>query len=115
VSIGGLAVVSAALGLSFGIVSNNDASTASTLRQQNPSCAGSSSPGCQQLASTTSSQHTAYVTSEVFWIGAAVLAAGAVGTWFLWPKSSSNGGGAAWQLVPTASPGGAGAVAIGSF
>ncbi len=114
VSIGGLAVVSAALGLSFGIVSNNDSSTASTLRQQNPSCAGSSSPGCQQLASTTSSQHSAYVTSEGFWIGAAVLAVGAAATWFLWPKASSSAG-ASVQVLPAASPGGAGALAIGSF
>lgn len=114
VSIGGLAVVSAALGLSFGIVSNNDSSTASTLRQQNPSCGGSSSSGCQQLASTTSSQHSAYVTSEGFWIGAAVLAVGAAATWFLWPKDSSSSG-ASVQVLPAAGPGGAGALAIGSF
>jgi hypothetical protein len=113
VSIGGLGVVSASLGLAFGIVSNNDSSTAGTLRQQNPACLGSSSPGCQQLASTTQSQHSAYVTSEGFWIGAGVLAVGAVATWFLWPKSSSSG--AAIQVVPTAAPGGAGAIAVGSF
>ncbi len=114
VSIGGLSVVSAALGLSFGIVSNNDSSTASALRQQNPSCGGSSSPGCQQLASTTSSQHSAYVTSEGFWIGAAVLAVGAAATWFLWPKDSSSSG-TSVQVLPAAGPGGAGALAIGSF
>lgn len=114
VSIGGVAVVSAALGLSFGIVSNSDASTATTLRQQNPSCAGSTSPGCQQLATTTSSQHSAYVTAEGFWIAAGVLAVGGVATWFLWPRPSSTGG-ASIQVVPTAGPGGAGALAVGSF
>jgi hypothetical protein len=113
VSLGGLAVVSAALGLSFGIVSNNDSSTASTLRQQNPSCAGSTSSGCSQLASTTSAQHGAYVTSEVFWIGAGVLAVGAVATYFLWPRHSSST--AAIRIVPAATPGGAGAFAVGSF
>jgi hypothetical protein len=115
VSLGGLAVVSAGIGLAFGISSNNDASTANSLRQQNPACLGSTSPGCEQLSSTTQSQHTAYVTSEGFWIGSAVLAAGAVATWFLWPRSSSGGGGAAIQVVPTAAPGGAGALAVGSF
>jgi hypothetical protein len=113
VTVGGLAVVSASLGLAFGIVSNNDASTASNLRQQNPACLGSTSPGCQQLASTTSSQHSAYVTSEGFWIGAGVLAVGAVATWFLWPRPSASA--SAFQIVPTAGPGGAGALAVGSF
>ncbi len=119
VTLGGLAVVSAGIGLGFGIASNNDSSTAGTLRQQNPACLGSTSPGCTQLASTTQSQHTAYVTSEGFWIGSAVLAAGAVATYFLWPRSSSSGSssssGAAIRIVPTAAPGGAGALAVGSF
>jgi hypothetical protein len=115
VSLGSLAVVSAGIALAFGISSNNDASTANSLRLQNPACLGSSSPGCQQLASTTQSQHSAYTTSEGFWIGAGVLAVGAVATYFLWPRSSSSGTGAAIQVVPNAAPGGAGALVVGSF
>ena len=114
-TVGGLAVVSAALGLSFGLASNGDASTASSLRQQNPACGGSSSAGCQQLASATASQHGAYAASEGFWVVSALLAAGAVGTWFLWPTPAPSSAAAHVQIVPTAAPGGAGAVAIGSF
>jgi hypothetical protein len=117
VTLGGLAVISAGMGLAFGIVSGNDAGTASTLRAQNPSCSGFSTPGCQQLQSTTQSEHSAFVTSEVFWVTGAVLAAGAVGAWFLWPKAApaSAGGATSVRVVPAAGGGGAGVLAVGSF
>lgn len=115
VSLGGLAVISAGMGLAFGVVAGNDASTASTLRTQNPNCSGFSTPGCQQLQSTTQSQHSAYVTSEAFWITSAVFAAGAVGAWFLWPKPAPSGAAASVRVVPAVGGSGAGVVAVGSF
>jgi len=115
VSLGGLAVISAGMGLAFGVVSGNDASTASTLRTQNPNCAGFTTAGCQQLQSTTQSQHSAYVTSEVFWITSAVFTAGAVGAWFLWPKPAPSGAAASVRVVPAVGGSGAGVVAVGSF
>jgi hypothetical protein len=115
ISIGGLAVLAGAMGLGFGVASSNDSSTAATLRQQNPNCAGSTTPGCQQLQSTTQSQHDEHVTSEVMWIASGVLAAGAVATWFLWPKPA-QGTSAGVRVVPTVSAGGGtGLVAVGRF
>lgn len=117
VTLGGLALVSGGLGLAFGVASNNDANNAASLRTQNPSCAAPTT-GCQQLASAVNAQHSDHVTSEGFWIGSAVLAAGAVAAWFLWPRSADGSGSAAavsLHVVPTAGPAGAGAVAVGSF
>lgn len=114
ISIGGAAVLAGAMGLGFGIASSNDASSAATLRQQNPNCAGFTSAGCQQLQSTTQAQHDEHVTSEVAWIVSGVLAAGAVATWFLWPKPA-QGASAGVRVVPTASAGGGGLVAVGRF
>lgn len=117
VAIGGAAVLTGAIGLGFGIASSNDSSTAATLRQQNPDCAGFTTPGCQKLQSTTQAQHDEHVTSEVMWVVSGVLAAGAVATWFLWPKPSSQGGGASAgvRVVPAVSAGGGGLVAVGRF
>jgi hypothetical protein len=113
VTLGGLALVSAGFAIGFAAASNNDASSAGTLRAQNPSCAGSSSAGCQELASTVSSQHGAYVASEGFWIAGVMLAAGAAGAYFLWPRGSESAVGV--HVVPSVAPGGAGAIAVGSF
>jgi hypothetical protein len=117
VSLGGLALVSAGLGLAFGISSNNDANTASSLRTANPNCSGFSSPGCQQLQSVTQSEHSAYVTSEGFWIAGGVFAAAAVGAYFLWPRPAPAGAAATThvQVLPSAGSSGAGVLAVGSF
>lgn len=115
IAIGGAAVLAGGMGLGFGIASSNDASTAATLRQQNPSCAGVTTSGCQQLQSTTQAQHDEHVTSEVMWIASGVLAAGAVATWFLWPKPSQGGASAGVRMVPAVSAGGGGLVAVGRF
>jgi hypothetical protein len=114
VTIGGLAVLAGAMGLGYGIASSNDASSAATLRQQNPNCTGFMTQGCQQLQSTTQSQHDEHVMSEAMWIASGVLAAGAVATWFLWPKPS-QGTSAGVRVVPVVSAGGSGLVAVGRF
>ncbi|HTQ47061.1 MAG TPA: hypothetical protein VMI75_30105 [Polyangiaceae bacterium] len=114
ISIGGLAVLAGAMGLGFGVASSNDSSSADKLRQQNPNCSGFTTPGCQQLQSTTQSQHDEHVASEVAWIASGVLAAGAVATWFLWPKST-QGTSAGVRVVPTVSASGTGLVAVGRF
>jgi hypothetical protein len=120
VTAAGLAVVSAGLGLGFGVASSNDADTANTLRTQNPSCAGAaaSSAGCQQLQSVTDSQHSEHVLSTAFWVTGGVLAAGAVAAYFLWPRASANGAVSASSsvsFVPGVGPGGGGAAVVGSF
>lgn len=116
ITIGGVAVLAGAMGLGFGIASSNDASTAATLRQQNPSCAGFTTAGCQQLQSTTQAQHDEHVMSEAMWVASGVLAVGAVATWFLWPKPSHGASaGAGMRVVPVVSAGGSGLVAVGRF
>lgn len=114
IAIGGAAVLAGAMGVAFGIASSNDASTATTLRQQNPSCAGFTTPGCQQLQSTTQAQHDEHVASEVAWVFSGVLAAGAVATWFLWPKPVA-GASAGVRVVPVVSAGGSGLTLVGRF
>lgn len=114
VSIGSVAVLFGVMGLGFGIASSNDASTAATLRQQNPSCNGFTTPGCQQLQSTTQAQHDEHVTSEAMWIVGGVLAAGAVATWFLWPKAP-QGASAGVRVVPVVSTAGSGLTVVGRF
>lgn len=114
IALGGGAVLTGVMGLGFGIASSNDSSTATTLRQQNPNCAGFTTAGCQRLQSTTQAQHDEHVTSEVMWIVSGVLAAGAVATWFLWPKPSQSAS-AGVHVVPVASAGGGGLVAVGRF
>ena len=108
---GGTAVVLGAVALGFGIASSNDASRASALRAQNPSCVGSSSTGCQQLVSTTNAQHDDHLVSTGMWVAAGVLAAGAVGTYFLWPRTTH----ASISAAPAVGPGSAGIVAVGHF
>jgi len=114
-AIGGLAVVAGGMGLGFGLASNGDADKATTLRQQNPDCSGSSSAGCQQLKDTVNAQHDGAVLSRVFWVTGGVLAVGAVATWFLWPKASASVTAAGVSVVPMIGPGSAGAAAMGSF
>jgi hypothetical protein len=114
ITIGGVAVLAGAMGLAFGVASSNDASTAATLRQQNANCAGFTTAGCQQLQSTTQSQHDEHVMSEAMWIASGVLAAGAVATWFLWPKPSHSAS-AGVRVVPVVSASGSGLVAVGRF
>jgi hypothetical protein len=116
ITIGGVAVLAGAMGLGFGIASSNDASTAATLRQQNPNCAGVATAGCQKLQSTTQAQHDEHVMSEGMWIASGVLAVGAVATWFLWPKPSQSASASAGvRIVPVVSPGGSGLTAVGRF
>lgn len=111
IALGGAAVTTAALALGFGVSSNNDASRASGLRTQNPSCYGSTSTGCQDLASTVNAQHTDYVVSSGLWVTSAVLLAGTAAAYFLWPKSQTS----SVVAAPAVGPGSAGVVAVGSF
>jgi hypothetical protein len=109
IAVGGAAVIAAGAGLVLGIDSNNLAGLAKGLRQQNPTCLGVTSSGCQQLASDTSAQESDHRASTVMWVVGGVLAAGAVGTFFLWPR------GATVTVAPAVAPGTAGLTAVGTF
>jgi hypothetical protein len=69
-------------------------------------------PGCQQLQDNINTAHDEHVASTAAWITGGVLAAAAIGTWFLWPKPAQT---ARALVVPTASRDGAGAAIVGAF
>jgi hypothetical protein len=69
--------------------------------------------GCQELASDTSAQQSDHTISTVLWVTGGVLAAGAVGAFFLWPKAAVGAGPV--NVVPAVGPGSAGLTAVGTF
>ena len=110
------ALGAAGVGLAFTLKASSDEQDASNMRGSLPAnvCMGASTPSCQSLSDTVSSQHAAVNTATGLYIAAGALAAGAIATWFLWP-----GGGAKAQapvqggLVP--SPSGVFFAAFGSL
>jgi hypothetical protein len=114
VALGGAAVLASGAGLAFGIASSNEASSATALRQQLPTCAGISSPDCQRLASDVAAQQNDHVISTAMWIVGGVLAVGAVGAYVLWPRRVVVGTVSA-SVVPVLGAGSAGLVATGTF
>jgi hypothetical protein len=116
VALGGAAVVGIAGGIFFGAEAHSDSSHADTLRTTigAEGCSDSSNPNCAELASTVSSANSERTTSTVFYIAGGVLAAGAVATWFLWPKATSNGGASA-VVVPAFGRDGGGVNVVGRF
>jgi hypothetical protein len=113
------ALVAAATGLALVLRSNSDSSTANGLRDQLSSpyacTANPSSAACASLNGAVSAQHTDANVATGLFVGAGVLAAGAVTLWFVWPKQKAEEApaAAAASIVPT--PGGATFVLAGSF
>jgi hypothetical protein len=115
IALGGAALVAGGLAFYFGQQSSSKADSANQLHSQNPSCGGAAPPaGCAQLKDDTQAAHNDYVASEVLWITGAVLAAGAIGTWVLWPRPQQTTG-VTLQIVPSVATTGAGAMAVGRF
>jgi hypothetical protein len=113
IAIGGAAVVAAGAGLVLGIQSSN-AGTKAAAERPGLTCFGASqSPGCGQLASDVSTENNDHTASTVMWVVGGVLAAGAVGAFFLWPQGSAGAG--TVTVTPAAGPGSAGLTAVGTF
>jgi hypothetical protein len=108
-AIGGAALVAGGLGLYFGAQSNSDGDRVSSL-QKSPTCKS----GCADLQSAVDSANSEHVISDGLFIGAGVLAAVAVGTLALWPRTPSAST-SALRVVPVAGPTGAGVTAVGAF
>jgi hypothetical protein len=112
----GVAAISAGVaGYVLGQRADSNFNSAQRLRAEYPDCLNSSSQGCSQLHDKVSAQHEDAVASEVLWTVGGVLAAGAVVTWFAWPKALSNVGGSGLRIMPSVGVDWAGAVATGSF
>jgi hypothetical protein len=107
-ALGGLAVVSAGLGVFLALKSQDDDKTAGGYRMRlgpgHSYCVGTagSSVDCSGLNHAVHSQDVEALWSNVLYVTAGVLAAGAVVTWFVWPKSKHTEG--AW-IAPIVGPG----------
>jgi hypothetical protein len=125
IALGGLAAASVGVAVGFALNSRSEASTAANLRanlDSDPMATGlptasicSLRPAladCANLSSATQRQSSAAWTSDGFYIGAGVLAAGALATFLLWPRSSPVS--SAWVL-PSVSPSSAGVTVGGSL
>jgi hypothetical protein len=92
VALGGAAAVAASLGIVFGVESRQDANAAGSLRSApewtTSWCygpAGATHPGCGALSGNVAAQNRDAIASDALYVGAGVLAVGAVATWFLFP------------------------------
>jgi hypothetical protein len=119
IAVGGAALLSGGIALGFGAASSSEANKASDAQKQTPpgasGCSGVTSGPCADLTKDRNAQKTDHQVSTALWITAGVLAAADVGIWFLWPRSTSNGAATAVRVLPSAAPGGAGVIAVGSF
>jgi hypothetical protein len=88
------AIAAGGTGLAFLLQSNNSSSKASQLRSQlgsQSACTGDVLPtSCAALNDAVNSQHSDMNVATGLFVGAGVLLAGAVTTWFVWPKTSAE-------------------------
>ncbi len=116
VVLGGAAIAAVAFGAYFGLQSQNDASTAATFRAKNTrsTCVdpmGTLVGTCAQWNDAVSSQNREATASTALYVAGGVLAAGAIITWFAWPKRTER---SAW-VAPAIGPGSAAISAGGAF
>jgi hypothetical protein len=111
---GGAALVFAGLGVVFALRSQSDANDASALRSGQPdsSCQGLSTGRCASLKNAVDAQSSDTALAVGLYATAGVLAAGAVATWFLWPKPAAS---ARASIAPLANANAAGLQVVGSF
>ncbi|MGH7297651.1 MAG: hypothetical protein ACRELB_22125, partial [Polyangiaceae bacterium] len=69
-------------------------------------------PTCAELQSAVYAQGRNFKLQVGFYAGAGALAAGAVTTWFLWPRRSAQ---SSWSIQPTFDARSGGAQVIGAF
>jgi hypothetical protein len=125
ISLAGLAAASVGVAVGFALTSRSEASTAANLRldlNADATRAGlprasicslrPALPDCANLSTAMQRQNSAAWISDAFYIGAGALAAGALATFLLWPRSSPRA--SAW-IVPSASPSSAGILVGGSL
>jgi hypothetical protein len=113
-SLAGLAVVSAGVGLVFGLQSISKGNDAASLNAQagSTNCPAAGATICNGLKNDYDAQKTDSTLASVFYVAGGVLAAGAVATWLLWPQSSKTESG--W-IAPSFGPGSLGMAAGARF
>ncbi len=116
-SLGAAGAASIFVGVYFGLAAQSDANDVKGYQSANGSsyCAtitATNSKTCSTWNSTVNSQNRDAAVSDGFYVAGGLLAAGAVATWFLWPRGSTS---PSATIVPVVGPGGAGLTAVGSF
>jgi hypothetical protein len=111
-ALGGAGLLAIGLGAYFGLQSQSEGNTAAGFRGKHPSdyCANASSPDCGSWNDAVQAQNRDATVSNVLYVTGGVLAAGAVVTWFLWPKARATTSG--W-VVPVVGPGASGGANVG--
>ncbi len=111
-SLAGLAVVSAGVGVFFGVQSVNKSHDIDALNAQRggTSCPAAGATLCQNLSTDYSSQGRDATTAGVLYASAGALAVGAIAAWFFWPQKA--GSATAW-LLPSINGSGA-SLTVGS-
>jgi hypothetical protein len=114
ISLGTLAVAGGVLGVVLGASSQSSANTAASLRGSDPTACTGIQPAnfCGQLKNAVNAENSDHTLSVVFYGAGAVLAAGAVVTWLVWPTQPRS---ASARVVPILAPSGAGLGIVGSF
>jgi hypothetical protein len=116
-SLGAAGAASVFLGVYFGLAAQSDANDVKGFQSANGSsyCAvvtSTNAKTCSTWNSTVDSQNRDAAVSDGFYVAGGLLVAGAVATWFLWPKGSTS---PSATIVPVVGPGGAGLTAVGRF
>jgi len=110
-TLAGAALVSAGLGVFYGLQSKSQADKAAGYRQQlGPSgCYNVASKDCSDWSAAVDGQNSDATLNKVFLAVGGVFAAGALLTWLAWPTATSSpASGAAWSVSPLVAPGGGG-------
>jgi hypothetical protein len=112
--VGALAIGAFSGGVYFAVASHDEASTAQNLRSghADSSCAVMPDTRCSSLNSAINRQNDDAAWSNRLYVAGGVLAAGAVATWFLWPRPRAR---AAQWVVPAVSAKGFGLSVGGTF
>ena len=115
--VGAAALAATGVAIAFGVGAVNAENRASSLRSglSSSACAAgqpSVPSACPQLASADSDQDHNYGLQIDFYVTAGALAAVGVATWFLWPRSPTQG---AWAIHPAFDAHSATAFVVGAF
>jgi hypothetical protein len=111
-------VVGVGLGVFFGLASQSDKNQAGLLRGVvgTGGCpTPSTNANCQQLSDKVDAQNREALVSDVLYVAGGVLAAGALVTWLLWPKSVEERHASAAWVAPMLGPASAGVRVGGAF
>ena len=100
----GLGAASLGVGIGFALDSQSKQSAGA----KSGPCAGPSDPNCASVESMRSAQGTSAALSVAFYVGAGVLAATGIVWWIVAPRKTI-------EVIPTASPTGAGIVLNAHF